>query len=142
MRIHDCRFVELDARTFHDIVKLRVDIFVVEQACPYPELDGLDTRGDTRHVWLQGEDGGVASYVRLLAEDAGTRIGRVVTRVDHRGQGLSGRLLTHALERSAGPWVLHAQAHLADWYGRYGFVTLGEPFLEDGIPHVLMRREA
>ena len=140
MELHDSPFAELTTRTFHDILRLRIDIFVVEQDCPYPELDGLDILSTTRHVYLQ-DDRDVVAYVRLLTEPDAIRIGRVVTRIDRRGEGLSGHLLGHALAASEGPWILHAQAHLADWYGRYGFLAEGHEFLEDGIPHVFMRKQ-
>ncbi|MDH3754061.1 MAG: GNAT family N-acetyltransferase [Acidimicrobiia bacterium] len=140
MELFDRSFSELTALELYDIVRLRVDVFVVEQQCPYGDLDGRDTERGTRHIW-QGDAKGVVSYLRVLDEGDVRRIGRVVTRPDARGGGLSVRLLDHVVEATDGPWVLGAQAHLADWYRRLGFVTDGEPYVEDGIPHVPMRRE-
>ncbi len=78
--IHDRCFDGLDAATFHDLVRLRIDVFVAEQECPYAELDGLDTHSSARHVWLEGASG-PAAYLRVLVEPDGRhRIGRVVTR--------------------------------------------------------------
>ncbi|MFY1701137.1 GNAT family N-acetyltransferase [Micromonospora sp. WMMA1923] len=141
MEVRVASFAELDPRTFHDLLRLRIDVFVVEQACPYPELDGRDVEPGTRHLWL-GRAGGVLAYLRILAESDGTaRIGRVVVAPDERGRGLADRLVTEAL-RVVGdrPSELHAQSHLTGWYRRYGFTVAGPEYVEDGIPHVPMRR--
>jgi ElaA protein len=133
-------FSELDAVTLYELLRLRVDVFVVEQACAYPELDGRDTDPATRHWWQQ--DGGrVVSCLRTLEEAAGViRVGRVATVADRRGEGLAARLLTAALERAQGPVVASVQTRLEAWYARFGFVTVGSEFVEDGIPHLPMRR--
>ena len=130
---------ELAPRTLYEILRLRVDVFVVEQDCPYPELDGRDAEPSTLPLWIQDGEA-VAATARLLDDGHERRIGRVATHPDHRGAGHAAALITAACERSEGPWVLDAQAHLAEWYGRFGFVAEGDEFLEDGIPHVTMRR--
>ncbi|MFT5201648.1 MAG: ElaA protein [Candidatus Aldehydirespiratoraceae bacterium] len=140
MEIQDRRFVELTATEVHDILRLRIDVFVVEQDCPYTEIDGRDVEAATRHVW-QGDDRGPAVYVRLLDDGAARRIGRVVTRLDARKGGLARVLLDHVIATSDGPWVLDAQSHLKDWYRAHGFEPDGPEFIEDGIPHIPMRRE-
>ena len=125
------------------LLKLRVDVFVVEQECPYPELDGRDVEPGTEHLWLADEHGPTA-YLRLLDDpDGRARIGRVCTRADARGRSLAGQLMTAALEglEPGRETVLDAQAHLTGWYARYGFTASGPEYLEDGIPHVPMRRE-
>jgi ElaA protein len=138
-------WADLDPLTLHALVTLRADIFVVEQECAYRDLDGRDVEPQTQHLWTADEQG-PTSYLRVLAEpDGSTRIGRVCTRADARGQGLSRQLMTAALNGSDGTFVLDAvvldaQAHLADWYGRFGFVVDGPRYVEDGIPHVPMRR--
>ncbi|MFC5998231.1 GNAT family N-acetyltransferase [Quadrisphaera sp. GCM10027208] len=134
---------ELDPLTLHAIVRLRVDVFVVEQRCPYPELDGRDVEAGTEHVWVPDDGLAVASYLRVLPEpDDVRRVGRVVTHPTVRGRGLAGALVRDVLARhGARPVVLDAQAHLAGWYGRFGFTATGPEFLEDGIPHVPMRRD-
>ncbi|RKR90974.1 ElaA protein [Micromonospora pisi] len=139
--LHVAPFADLDARTLHDLIRLRVDVFVVEQKCPYPELDGRDVEPGTRHLWLE-QDGAPVAYLRILADPEGVeRIGRVVVAQHARGDGHAGRLITEALrvigERTS---VLEAQAHLAGFYGRYGYAPIGPEYLEDGIPHVPMRR--
>jgi ElaA protein len=145
MSVRTARWDDLDPRTLHGIVRLRVDVFVVEQACPYPELDGRDLDPGTEHVWWDGGDGAderPAAYLRVLHEPDGTyRVGRVVTRADARGTGLAGRLVGDVVDRHGGrDLVLDAQAHLTAFYGRWGFTPTGPQFLEDGIPHVPMRR--
>ncbi|MBX7268295.1 GNAT family N-acetyltransferase [Micromonospora sp. Llam7] len=135
------RFADLDARTFHDLVRLRVDVFVVEQECAYPEIDGRDVEPGTRHVWL-AHDGAPVAYLRILAEpDGSARIGRVVVAPTARSAGHAGRLMTAALaEIGDRPCVLDAQSHLVDFYTRHGFTVSGPEYVEDGIPHIPMHR--
>ncbi|MFF0317155.1 GNAT family N-acetyltransferase [Micromonospora sp. NPDC005252] len=135
-------FADLDARTFHDLLKLRIDVFVVEQNCPYPELDGRDVESGTRHLWLT--DGGAPlAYLRILADpDGAARIGRVVVAPQARGGGQAGRLMTAALDLVGNrPCVLEAQSHLVDFYARHGFAVSGPEYVEDDIPHTPMRRK-
>lgn len=132
-------FDELSAARLYDILRLRVNTFVVEQECPYPEIDGLDP--SARHYWTADQDG-VTAYLRVAEQGEQRRIGRVVTRPDARGRGLSAALMHHAIADTEGPWVLDAQAHLEHWYARFGFTRAGDTFLEDGIPHVPMHRPA
>ncbi|TNH31803.1 GNAT family N-acetyltransferase [Micromonospora orduensis] len=141
--IHTASFADLTARTFHDLLKLRIDVFVVEQNCPYPELDGRDVEPGTRHLWLTDGDAPLA-YLRILADPAGTaRIGRVVAAPAARGGGHAGRLMTAALEVVGNrPCVLEAQSHLVAFYARHGFAVSGPEYVEDGIPHTPMRRDA
>ncbi len=135
-------FAELDARTFHDLLRLRIDVFVVEQRCPYAELDGRDVEPGTRHLWLT-RDGAVVAYLRILADPGGlARIGRVVVAPAARRGGYAGRLMAEALAVVGDrPCVLEAQSHLAGFYTRHGFVVSGPDYVEDGIPHTPMRRE-
>jgi len=138
------RLADLDPTTLYALLRLRVDVFVVEQRCPYPELDGRDTEPDARHLWLADEGSAAAplAYLRLLADpDGAARIGRVVVPAAHRGGGHATRLIRHALELVGdAPCVLEAQAHLAAFYARFGFAVTGPEYLEDGIPHLPMRR--
>lgn len=134
---------DLDAAMLYELLKLRVEVFVVEQATPYPELDGRDLLAETRHFWLETPAGEVISTLRLMEEHPGGhkgfRIGRVCTKRQARGHGHSTRLLQAALaEVGDYPCRIDAQIYLADMYARLGFVRDGEEFLEDGIPHVPM----
>ncbi|WP_068270354.1 GNAT family N-acetyltransferase [Aldersonia kunmingensis] len=134
---------DLSSSTFYELLKLRVEVFVVEQKCPYPELDGRDLEPETRHFWLE-QDGEVIATIRLLEEheDGKTfRIGRLCTRTDVRGEGHTTRLLQAALAE-VGParCVLNAQTYLVDMYAKHGFKPVGPEFPLDGIPHVPMQR--
>jgi ElaA protein len=133
--------VDIDPVTLYRLLRLRVDIFVVEQACPYPELDGRDIEPDAVHWWIE-EDGTPLTYLRALVEPDGHRIGRVVTAPAARGRGLAGRLLVHVLDQLPGAVALSAQSHLAGWYARFGFAPAGPEYLEDGIPHIPMTRRS
>ena len=137
-------FEELDARTAYDVWRLRQDVFVVEQECPYPDLDGRDVEPGTRHLTLE-VDGELAGYLRILDDPStgtGTaRIGRVLLARAFRGRGLADRLVEAALEEIGDrPSRLDAQVPLAGWYASYGYVVTGPEFLDDGIPHVPMAR--
>ena len=142
-----CRGSELSAATLYELLKLRVEVFVVEQNCPYPELDGRDLLRETRHFWLAGDEGEAISTVRLMEEhhdgEKVFRIGRVCTAGVHRGRGHSNRLMAAALAE-VGDHACHinAQTYLTRMYGGHGFTVSGPEFLEDGIPHVPMLRAA
>jgi ElaA protein len=133
-------FRDLDVTTLYAILKLRVDVFVVEQKCPYPELDGRDDEPGTRHVWLARDDE-ILAYLRILDDGGTERIGRVATAPRGRGDGRASRLMEHALAVIGNrPSTLEAQAHLAGFYRRFGYTEAGPGYVEDGIPHVPMRR--
>jgi ElaA protein len=135
-------FRDLDTTTLYGILKLRTDVFVVEQECPYPDLDGRDSEPGTRHLWITRE-GGIRAYLRVLDDGEVQRIGRVVAAKQARGAGLAAHLMTEALTIIGNrPSALEAQAHLASFYGRFGFHQTGPQYLEDGIPHIPMHRPA
>ena len=143
--VHRAWAADLDARMLYELLRLRVDVFVVEQACPYGELDGRDLEDRARHYWLGGPGGReqVLGCLRLLKEPGGEyHIGRLCTAPSARGRGLGVRLLEAALgEVGDGVCVLDAQKHLADFYRSYGFVASGPDYDWDGVVHVPMRRE-
>jgi ElaA protein len=134
---------EITAAQLYPLLKLRVDVFVVEQECPYPELDGRDLLPTTVHVWWQPADE-LLGYLRLLRDQDGThRIGRVCTTLSTRGSGLGALLMKAAMEHVGDDEaVLEAQTYALDFYARFGFVAEGERYLEDGIEHQTMRRAA
>jgi len=134
---------EITAAELYPLLRLRVDVFVVEQECPYPELDGRDLLPTTVHVWWQPADE-VLGYLRLLRDPDGThRIGRVCTARSARGSGLGALLMKAAMEHVGDEAaVLDAQTYALDFYARFGFVPEGERYLEDGIEHQTMRRTA
>ena len=131
---------QISAKQLHAILRLRVDVFVVEQDCAYAEVDGRDLQPDTEHVWIEDE-AGIAAYIRLLDTDSTVQIGRVVTRQDRRGEQLSARLIASTLRR-LGPTEtrLEAQTHLVDYYRNFGYEPGGVEYIEDGIPHTPMVR--
>lgn len=139
---------ELSTQELYAILRLRAEVFVVEQQCVYLDVDGQDLLGDTCHLMAWREQQLVA-YLRLLdpvQHDGNVVIGRVVTAPSARGQGIGHDLMVQALDHAGRKWpgqpiYLSAQAHLQGYYGRYGFEPVGEVYLEDGIPHIGMRRD-
>lgn len=143
--IHRASVAEVAPLTLYRLLWLRVSVFVVEQEAAYPEIDGRDIEPGAELMWAEDASGDVLATLRILREECNSRIGRVATAASARGRGLAADLMRAAvdvLDREARgiPILLDAQAHLADWYGRFGFVVAGDPFAEDGIPHVPMRR--
>ncbi|PFG42306.1 ElaA protein [Isoptericola jiangsuensis] len=133
----------LDPRTAYGMWRLRQDVFVVEQECAYPDLDGRDLEAGTRHVVLLDE-GRVVGTARVLDDGDVQRIGRVVCHPDVRGTGASGELMRAAVDAATQDApeqdvVLGAQSPLVGFYGRFGFVVDGPEYLEDDIPHTPMR---
>ncbi|WP_275004674.1 GNAT family N-acetyltransferase [Promicromonospora iranensis] len=153
MQIITAPLTQLDVTIAYGVWKLRQDVFVVEQDCPYEDLDGRDLEPTTVHVVMLGEaapdsvsDGGtrVLGTARVLDDGGEWRIGRVALVKGARGKGLSDELMRAALRHieAAGDGrdiVLDAQSPLTRWYGKHGFGEDGAEFLEDGIPHTPMR---
>jgi len=141
LRLRQARFAELSPFEVYGLCRLRVDVFVVEQECPYPELDGRDLEPATVHLWLEsGKE--IAATIRVLDDGDSRAIGRVATAAGFRGQGLAARLIEEGIRLCGdAPITLGAQAHLESWYERFGFRRSGPGYVEDGIPHVPMRRE-
>ncbi|WP_430511700.1 GNAT family N-acetyltransferase [Pannonibacter phragmitetus] len=141
-------FDELPLAVLYEVLRLRVDVFVVEQNCPYPEIDGRDP--EALHYLLTDAEGRLAAYLRAFApsaEEPFVRLGRIVVAPHARGLRLGDHLMTAGLAWAASehrhvPVELSAQAHLQRFYGSHGFEPAGEIYLEDGIPHVDMRRPA
>ena len=138
---------DLGKEQLYALLKLRSDVFVVEQKCAYPDLDGQDLEGDTYHL-MGWEDDQLMAYLRLLdpeSQGGDVVIGRVITAPAGRGKGLGHAMMEQALKQAQKHWpqvpiYLSAQAHLQGYYGKYGFVVAGEEYLEDDIPHIGMRR--
>jgi ElaA protein len=150
------RFEGLGLQGLYDVLQLRQKVFVLEQG-PYLDADGLD-----QHSWhLLGRRQGGASvsppqpcelllYLRVV--DPGIKydepsVGRVVIDKTVRGTGLGRVMMAEAMRRCDQAWPgranrISAQAHLARFYGEFGYVPVGEPYLEDNIPHQAMLRPA
>jgi ElaA protein len=141
---------ELAPRTAYDVWRLRQQVFVVEQDCPYPDLDGRDLEESARHVVLldaeddeTGEAERVVGTLRVLDDGGWSRIGRVVVAPSARGRGLAAALMDEAMALCGDREVhLDAQTGLTSFYEGYGFVVTGPEFDEDGIMHVPMTRAA
>lgn len=133
-------FDELTLEELYDVLALRTDVFVVEQNCPYPEVDGKDT---TCYHLLVKEDGKLLAYLRILPKGLSfeeASIGRVVVDKDHRGKGLARPMMEAAIAfimETLGEETIKisAQAYLEEFYGSVGFEAVSEVYLEDGIPH-------
>lgn len=137
---HVKKFDELTARELYEILRLRAEIFVVEQNCVYQDLDGKDQ--ESLHVYSTDEKGFATSCLRIFRRGPETaQIGRVVTR--HHGTGLGGRLLKRGIAE-AEAWLapqriyLEAQVYAIGYYAREGFRVCSAEFILDGIPHVKM----
>ena len=133
------QFAQLSAAALYELLRFRQGIFVVEQASPYPDLDGLDQQA--WHLLLR-VDGGLAGYARLIPSPL--RIGRVAVATALRRHGLGRRLMDETLlfcrARYPGqPVMLTAQSHLVPFYRSYGFDPTGAPFDDFGVAHVDMR---
>lgn len=139
-------FPELTAVELYEILRTREAVFIVEQNCPYPEVDGKDL--GAIHLYYADECGSVKAYLRLYhkADEPGTvQVGRVVTSADVRGTGLGRKILhegiSYAIQRmGAERLYLEAQVYAIGFYEKEGFEVSSGEFLEDGIPHVEMRR--
>jgi ElaA protein len=142
--VHRAWAADLDPAMLYELLRLRVEVFVVEQASPYAELDGRDLEPEARHFWLGGGDEPLLGVVRLLADGRhALRIGRLCTARSARGLGLGRRLMEAALaEVGDRACVLDAQEHLAGFYRAYGFEPTGPGYDWDGVAHVPMRRPA
>jgi ElaA protein len=139
MKVFAVPFDRLDPYAVYGVCKIRQDVFVVEQQCPYPDLDGRDAEPGTRHVLLMVDDV-LLGYARVLDDDDVWRIGRVLLAPDARGRGWADPIMETALSVCTGrDVVLDAQSPLAGWYATFGFEVDGPEFLEDGIPHLPMR---
>lgn len=141
------KFNELNNHELYEILRLRSEIFVVEQNCVYLDLDDLDQQAF--HLFAK-ENNQIIAYVRLLKP--GQRfpeasIGRVVTKKDNRNRGISTTLLKKAIGVITNEWqypkiTLSAQMYLQKFYENLGFVVVSDEYLEDGIPHIEMERKS
>lgn len=131
------RFKELSIQELYELLKLRVDVFVVEQQCPYPEIDGEDL--EAIHVMIK-RAGEIVAYLRILPGTE-VRIGRVIAK--YRGEHLGAKVLQAGIKAAKeyfnpSQLFLNAQTYAAGFYEKAGFTVCGAEFLEDDIPHVPM----
>lgn len=137
---------ELTREELYSILKLRTDVFFVEQRIDEEELDNRDQEPTTEHLWI-ADAAGTAAYLRVLVDteashlDARLSFGRVVVRADRRGGGLAKVLVARVVEQhSHDSMLLHAQEYVAPLYAKFGFEAFGERYIEAGIPHISMYR--
>jgi ElaA protein len=137
---------ELTTEELYAVLKLRTDVFFVEQRVDEEELDNRDQEPETRHYWI-ADDAGIAAYLRLLHNDSPEHrdarlvVGRVVVRPDRRGEGLAQELMSRVVaDAGTEPMMLHAQHYVAPLYARFGFEAFGEPYVEATILHISMYR--
>jgi len=137
-------FTELSAAELYAILRARQDVFVVEQNCPFEEIDGKDL--DAYHLWFE-ENGEILAYARVLDRGVSFEtpaVGRVIS--IRRREGLGSRILSEGIriareKYSAEAIMLEAQVYARKLYEKQGFVQVSEEFLEDSIPHIIMRLE-
>lgn len=122
------------------ILRARVDVFVVEQNCPYPEIDDVDNDELTQHVFLFREQQ-LAAYARCYKKNEQySAFGRVLVAQQFRGEGLATKLVQMAIDTCLKHWpdkaiMIGAQCYLKRFYQQFGFENVGDDYLEDGIPH-------
>ncbi|BCV55558.1 MAG: GNAT family N-acetyltransferase [Shewanella algae] len=139
-------FAELTLDTLYELMKLRVDIFVVEQNCPYPELDEKDRAAGAMHLLGRSSSGELLAYARLLPAGVSysqVSIGRVAVAAKARGGGRARQLMLEAIGGCHKLWPaedikIGAQEYLRAFYQSLGFEVVSEVYLEDGIPHLDM----
>lgn len=135
---------DFDPLTLYAYLKLRQDVFIVEQSCVYPDMDQYDAV--SQHLLGLDEQGRVLASLRLVPPGlkyAEPSIGRVITHPDARRGGTGSKLVAEGLRMSSQLYPqqghrIGAQAHLQGFYALFGFVTIGQEYLEDDIPHIDM----
>lgn len=131
-------FSDLTRDELYGILRLRAEVFVVEQDCPYQDLDNNDQRAI--HLFAVCSDEIVACLRVFLKDDGNATIGRVVTSKKVRGTGLGKKLMLEGMKCAREEYqghncVIHAQCYAIGFYEKCGFTVCSEEFLEDGIPH-------
>ena len=137
-------FNDLSTKLFHDIVQLRINVFVVEQNCPYPELDDKDLLA--HHIIAKDDKGSVVATARVLPNGVSYEtpsVGRVVVHKEYRAKKLGHDLMTYTMQESLKLYPnqnikISAQEHLRKYYEKHGFSQVSETYLEDDIPHIAM----
>jgi len=131
-------FETLTNQEIFEMYKLRVAVFVVEQECPYQEVD--DTDLIATHILGKNEAGELVAYMRIYQTDTTWHIGRVIVRKDQRKSNYGRNMVDYALSLIENGSTIEAQAqeYLQKFYGSFGFTPVSEVYLEDNIPHIDM----
>ncbi len=138
-------FDQLTVQQLYAVLQLRSNVFVMEQNCPYQDMDGFDAQAVHVMGWA---DASLVAYARCFPAGikfAEASIGRVITSAALRGTGAGPVLMQQAINCAYQHWGaqsirIGAQAHLNKFYGKLGFIETGAPYIEDGIPHIEMLR--
>lgn len=146
MNLEIKKFNELTPKELYDILRVRSEVFVVEQECIYEDVDGKDIFSD--HLMIK-EDGELLAYLRILKAGVSYEacsLGRVLVVKEARGRGLAKKILENGINYIVNNWnekriTIGAQNYLRNFYGSFGFKPISEVYLEDGIPHVDMTYE-
>lgn len=148
MEIRIKHFNELDRLELYRIIQLRINVFIVEQNCPYPELDDKDLVSNHVMIW-EGEE--LLAVTRLVPPGISypnyASIGRVATHANYRGSGLGKLVMTESIKACEELFPgynikISAQAYLISFYEAFSFEKIGDEYLEDNIPHVAMIRHS
>ncbi|MBY0574807.1 MAG: GNAT family N-acetyltransferase [Undibacterium sp.] len=137
-------FEQLNTTQLYAILKARSAVFILEQNCPYQDIDDLDQM--SLHLIAWSSDGQLAAYLRVVPPGLKypeASLGRVITSQAARGSGIGKQLLTHGIAACREKHPQHniriaAQQYLEKFYQSFGFVTVSDSYLEDGIPHIEM----
>lgn len=141
-------FNELTVPEYHDLLFLRIEVFVIEQDCPYQDVDDKDKVAF--HLFGTDKDGKTIAVSRILPQNTSypeVSIGRIAVDKDNRGTGIAVDLMNESfkfIEQQFGkvPIRISGQQYLTNFYGRLGFKQVSEMYLEDNIPHIEMLKEA
>jgi ElaA protein len=141
-------FQQLSNALLYEIIKLRVDVFVVEQNCAYAELDNKDNHPETIHV-TASKSSELVAYARILPPGLSyseVSMGRFIVKESFRRQGIGKELVSKCLAEKFRIWPnykikISAQEYLKPYYEYFGFRVVSDSYLEDGIPHVEMLKD-
>ena len=140
------KYKELTLDEFHDILKLRINVFIIEQNCPYPELDDKDKQAYHFFAFEEDDPSQILAYTRIFKPGdyyKEAAIGRVVVHPDFRKEGLGYKLMIKTIEETEVLFQtktikIGAQTYLRKFYESLGFQKIGKDYIEDGIPHIYM----
>jgi len=141
MNFYAKTFDQLSAKEIYEILKARMEVFLLEQHIVCLDIDGIDY--DSLHVFFENE-GRVEAYFRAFLHEDDVKIGRVLTR--EHGKGLGRKLMEKGMEKVKNHFgcdkiILHSQNHAEGFYKKFGFETVSDEYLEEGVMHVTMQLE-
>ena len=142
------KYKDLTLDEFHSILQLRINVFVVEQDCPYPELDGKDKIAYHFFAFAEEDPSQIIAYTRIFKPGdyyKEAAIGRVVVHPDYRKDGLGVQLMKRSIDQieilfQTKKMKIGAQTYLQKFYESLGFIKVGKDYIEDGIPHIYMKK--